>query len=115
MRGCCGSPTRTTGSSSRATRGSGTASTSTGSRATIRAAGAAAERRGGRACILGRHPPGAGVAGAPMLINFFYALRAAKLKVSVKEYLTLLEGLKEGVIDNSVDQFYYFARTALVK
>ena len=31
-----------------------------------------------------------------MLINFFYALRAAKLKVSVKEYLTLLEGLKEG-------------------
>ena len=27
----------------------------------------------------------------PMLINFFYALRAAKLKVSVKEYLTLLE------------------------
>ena len=50
-----------------------------------------------------------------MLINFFYTLRAAKLKVSVKEYLTLLEGLKEGVIDNSVDQFYYFARTALVK
>ena len=50
-----------------------------------------------------------------MLINFFYTLRAAKLKVSVKEYLTLLEGLKEGVIDNSVDQFYYLARTALVK
>ena len=50
-----------------------------------------------------------------MLINFFYTLRAAKLKVSVKEYLTLLEGLREGVIDNSVDQFYYFARTALVK
>ena len=50
-----------------------------------------------------------------MLINFFYALRAAKLKVSVKEYLMLLEGLKEGVIDNSVDQFYYLARTSLVK
>ena len=50
-----------------------------------------------------------------MLINFFYALRAAKLKVSVKEYLMLLEGLKKGVIDNTVDQFYYFARTALVK
>ena len=29
-----------------------------------------------------------------MLINFFYTLRAAKLKVSVKEYLMLLEGLK---------------------
>ena len=29
-----------------------------------------------------------------MLINFFYTLRAAKLPVSVKEYLTLLEALK---------------------
>ena len=26
-----------------------------------------------------------------MLIDFFFTLRAAKLKVSVKEYLTLLE------------------------
>ena len=50
-----------------------------------------------------------------MLINFFYTLRAAKLPVSVKEYLTLLEALKAGVIDTSVDQFYYLARTALVK
>ena len=32
-----------------------------------------------------------------MLIDFFYTLRAAKLKVSVKEFLTLLEGLKAGV------------------
>ncbi|MBI3346880.1 MAG: VWA domain-containing protein [Burkholderiales bacterium] len=50
-----------------------------------------------------------------MLINFFFTLRAAKLKVSVKEYLMLLEAIKEGVIENSVDQFYYLARTALVK
>ena len=50
-----------------------------------------------------------------MLINFFYTLRAAKLPVSVKEYLTLLEALKAGVIDTTVDQFYYLARTALVK
>ena len=35
-----------------------------------------------------------------MLINFFYTLRAAKLKVSVKEYLTLLEALQAGVIDD---------------
>jgi len=28
-----------------------------------------------------------------MLIDFFYALRAAKLPVSVKEFLTLLIGL----------------------
>ena len=53
-----------------------------------------------------------------MLINFFYTLRAAQLKVSVKEYLTLLEAIQGGVIDDeggpSVDKFYYLARTALV-
>ena len=50
-----------------------------------------------------------------MLINFFFTLRAAKLKVSVKEYLVLLEAIQAGVIDTSVDEFYYLARTALVK
>jgi hypothetical protein len=50
-----------------------------------------------------------------MLIKFFYTLRAAKLPVSVGEFLTLLEGLKKGVIGLSVDDFYYFARTTLVK
>jgi uncharacterized protein with von Willebrand factor type A (vWA) domain len=54
-----------------------------------------------------------------MLINFFFALRAAKLPVSVKEYLMLLEALEGGVIDDaagpSVDKFYYLARTSLVK
>ncbi len=29
-----------------------------------------------------------------MLIDFFFTLRAAKLPVSVKEYLTLLEAIK---------------------
>ena len=50
-----------------------------------------------------------------MLINFFYTLRAAKLPVSVKEFLTLLDAIKQGVIGPSVDDFYYLARTALVK
>ena len=54
-----------------------------------------------------------------MLINFFYTLRAAKLKVSVKEYLTLLEAIQSGVIDDgdgpTIDKFYYLARTSLVK
>jgi uncharacterized protein with von Willebrand factor type A (vWA) domain len=54
-----------------------------------------------------------------VLIDFFYTLRAAKLKVSVIEYLTLLEAMQAGVIDDdggpSVDKFYYLARTALVK
>ncbi|MBI5268466.1 MAG: VWA domain-containing protein [Burkholderiales bacterium] len=50
-----------------------------------------------------------------MLIDFFYTLRAARLPVSVKEYLTLLEALKEGVIGPSIDDFYFLARTTLVK
>jgi len=50
-----------------------------------------------------------------MLIDFFFALRAARLPVSVREYLTLLEALKAQVIGPSVDDFYFLARTALVK
>jgi len=64
-----------------------------------------------------------------MLIDFFYTLRSAKLPVSVKEYLTLLEALKKGVVgpnttqDDSdgaaagykIDDFYYLSRTTLVK
>ena len=56
-----------------------------------------------------------------MLIDFFYTLRSAKLPVSVKEYLTLLEALKADVVGpNSddaygLDDFYYLSRTALVK
>src|SRR3954464_14282971 len=47
-----------------------------------------------------------------MLIDFFFTLRAAKLKVSVKEYLTLLEAIQAGVIDEgeegpTIDRFYY--------
>ncbi len=50
-----------------------------------------------------------------MLIDFFTTLRAAKLPVSVREYLTLLEALQAGVIGPSVDDFYFLARTTLVK
>jgi uncharacterized protein with von Willebrand factor type A (vWA) domain len=63
-----------------------------------------------------------------MLLDFFYTLRSAKLPVSVKEYLMLLEALQRGVIGPraeqgpdqpatgyTVDDFYYLARTALVK
>jgi uncharacterized protein with von Willebrand factor type A (vWA) domain len=53
--------------------------------------------------------------GCPMLIDFFFTLRAARLPVSVKEYLTLLEALRAEVIGPSVDEFYYLARTTLVK
>ena len=56
-----------------------------------------------------------------MLIDFFYTLRAAKLPVSVKEFLTLLEALQADVVGPrqpeacTIDDFYYLARTALVK
>ncbi len=56
-----------------------------------------------------------------MLIDFFYTLRAAKLPVSVKEYLMLLEALQAGVVGPrssdgwSLDDFYFLARTTLVK
>ena len=56
-----------------------------------------------------------------MLIDFFYTLRAAKLPVSVKEFLTLLEALQADVVGPrqpeacSIDDFYYLSRTALVK
>ena len=50
-----------------------------------------------------------------MLIPFFLKLKEAKLPVSIKEYLTLVEGLAKHVIEPSVDEFYYLARTTLVK
>jgi hypothetical protein len=50
-----------------------------------------------------------------MLIGFFLRLKTAKVPVSIKEWLTLMEGMHEGVIEPSIDQFYYLARTALVK
>ena len=50
-----------------------------------------------------------------MLIPFFQHLRAAKLPVSIKEFLTLLEALKLQVIKPSMDEFYYLARATLVK
>ncbi len=55
-----------------------------------------------------------------MLIDFFYTLRAAKLPVSVKEYLTLLEALEAHVVGPqsdacSMDDFYHLSRMILVK
>ena len=56
-----------------------------------------------------------------MLIDFFYTLRTAKLPVSVKEFLMLLEALQADVVGPrsddacSIDDFYYLSRTALVK
>ena len=50
-----------------------------------------------------------------MLIDFFYQLKDAKVPVSIKEFLTLLEALDKRVISGSLNDFYYLARTCLVK
>jgi uncharacterized protein with von Willebrand factor type A (vWA) domain len=50
-----------------------------------------------------------------MLIPFFYLLRDGGVKTSITELLTLLEALQKGVAGQSVDDFYYLARTCLVK
>jgi uncharacterized protein with von Willebrand factor type A (vWA) domain len=50
-----------------------------------------------------------------MFTGFFLALREAKVPVTLKEHLTLLEALKSGVCDWSVDSFYYLSRATLVK
>ena len=50
-----------------------------------------------------------------MLIDFFLTVKRAGIPVSVKEYLTLIEGLQKGVVSGSVDDFYFLARTTLVK
>jgi uncharacterized protein with von Willebrand factor type A (vWA) domain len=50
-----------------------------------------------------------------MFISFFLELRAAKVPASLREFLTLMEAMRLGVARFDIDDFYYLARTALVK
>lgn len=54
-----------------------------------------------------------------MFQHFFHELRAAKVPVTLKEFLTLLEAMDKGVVGgdggNEVMDFYYLSRSALVK
>ena len=50
-----------------------------------------------------------------MFLPFFLELRAASVPVSLREYLSLLEGMDAHLIDYDVEGFYYLARSALVK
>ena len=50
-----------------------------------------------------------------MFLNFFTELRAAKVPVTLKEYLMLMEGMDKAVIGRRVEEFYYLSRSALVK
>src|SRR6201992_4335449 len=50
-----------------------------------------------------------------MFFQFFDELRAARIPVTLKEYLALMDALSKDVIDLKVEDFYYLSRAALVK
>jgi uncharacterized protein len=50
-----------------------------------------------------------------MFFGFFDRLREARIPVTIREYLMLLEAMEKGVAQGSVDEFYYLSRAALVK
>ncbi|MCA1407418.1 VWA domain-containing protein [Ensifer sp. IC3342] len=50
-----------------------------------------------------------------MFIPFFLELKAAKVPVTLREFLSLIEGLETGIATFDVEAFYFLARAALVK
>jgi len=50
-----------------------------------------------------------------MLIQFFQALRAEKIPVTLSELFALLDCLEKGLVFASMDDFYYLARLCMVK
>lgn len=50
-----------------------------------------------------------------MFFNFFLGLREARVPVSLREFLTLIEGVDAGLSAYDVESFYYLSRAALVK
>jgi uncharacterized protein len=50
-----------------------------------------------------------------MFFQFFDELRSARVPVTLKEYLALLDALDHDIIEMKIDAFYYLSRAALVK
>ncbi len=50
-----------------------------------------------------------------MFASFLLALRQGGISVSLLEFLTLLGALKQGVCEDTVEEFYYLSRAALIK
>jgi len=50
-----------------------------------------------------------------MLVDFFFLLRRDGLKVSITEFLSLLELLNKRIIRFDIEQFYYLSRGCLIK
>jgi len=50
-----------------------------------------------------------------MFFQFFDELRAARIPVTLKEYLALMAAMDKDIIDMKIEEFYFLSRTALVK
>ena len=50
-----------------------------------------------------------------MFFSFFAELREAKVPVSLREYLSLMEAMQKRVAAFDIEEFYFLARTSLVK
>ncbi|OUD16318.1 VWA domain-containing protein [Thioflexithrix psekupsensis] len=50
-----------------------------------------------------------------MLVDFFFHLKKLGLTVSLREFLDLLTALKQGLARYRVEEFYFLARTVLIK
>jgi len=50
-----------------------------------------------------------------MLINYFLALKEAKIPVTIREFMDVLEGLSQRLVHADMNEFYHFSRTCLVK
>lgn len=50
-----------------------------------------------------------------MFIEFFYLMRKRGLKVSLNEWMALMEALEQGLAQSSLTSFYYLCRAILVK
>ncbi len=50
-----------------------------------------------------------------MFVTFFHELKAAGVPVSLREYLTLMQGMEADIAGRRVEDFYYLSRATLVK
>ena len=50
-----------------------------------------------------------------MFVKFFHELKDAKIPVTLKEYLLMMEALEADLADKRVEEFYYLSRTCLIK
>ena len=49
-----------------------------------------------------------------MFLSLFYLLRANRLKVSLDEWLMLMEGMRKGLHGSTLDGFYTLCRAVVV-